>query len=50
MVCLKRIKDDKNFLDQSLMEIYVLDYLSQQGKSAEHNFLQLYEHFYHNAG
>jgi hypothetical protein len=47
-MCLKKIKDDKNFLDQSLMEIYVLKYLNMSGKHSDHNFLMLSEYFYLN--
>jgi len=44
----KKIKDDKNFLDQSLMEIYVLNYLNEMGRHNEHNFLAMVEYFYLN--
>ena len=48
LFCIKKIKDDKNFVDQSLTEIYVLDYLKKTGDPAKNNFLDLYEYFYFN--
>jgi len=47
-VCVKRIKDDKQFFDQSLQEIYILNYIAQNGKSNEDNFLQMMDCFYLN--
>lgn len=46
--CIKKIKDDKNFLDQSLSEIYILDYLKKTGDPVKHNFLDIHEYFYYN--
>lgn len=46
--CMKRIKDNKNFLDQSLMEIYILDYLGKSGNPHKHNILDVHEYFYFN--
>lgn len=46
--CIKKIKDDKNFLDQSLMEIYVLDYLGKSGNPHKNNILDVHEYFYFN--
>lgn len=48
LFCIKKIKDDKNFLDQSLSEVYVLDYLRKTGDSVRHRFLELHEYFYFN--
>ena len=48
LFCVKKIKDDKNFLDQSLSEIYVLDYLKKTGDALKHRFLDLHEFFYFN--
>lgn len=47
-VCVKRIKDDKQFFDQSLQEIYILNYIAQNGRSNEDNFLQMLDCFYLN--
>lgn len=47
-VSIKRIKDDKSYFDQSLGEIYVLDYLKKQGNPQKHCFLDLQESFYFN--
>ena len=48
LFCIKKIKDDKNFLDQSLTEIYILDYLRKTGDPVKHHFLDLHEYFYFN--
>lgn len=48
LLCVKKIKDDKNFLDQSLSEIYVLDYLKKNGDALKFRFLDLHEFFYFN--
>ena len=48
LFCIKKIKDDKNFLDQSLTEIYILDYLRKTGDPSKNNFLDLHEYFYFN--
>lgn len=48
LFCIKKIKDDKNFLDQSLTEIYILDYLRKTGDPIKHHFLDLHEYFYFN--
>lgn len=47
-VSIKKIKDDKTFFDQSLNEIYVLDYLKKCGPPNKYNFLDLQEAFYYN--
>lgn len=46
-VCLKVIKNNKDFLDQSLDEIKLLRYINAVGDPDEHNVLRLYEYFYH---
>ena len=48
LFCAKKIKDDKNFLDQSLSEVYVLDYLRKTGDPTRNRFLDLHEYFYFN--
>lgn len=47
-VSIKRIKDDKAYFDQSLGEIYVLDYLKKGGNPHKNNFLDFHEAFYFN--
>ena len=47
-VSVKRIKDGKSYFDQSLNEIFVLDYLKKNGSPQKHNFLDLHESFYFN--
>lgn len=49
-VSIKMIKNDKNYLDQSLGEIYILHYLKKCGSSSKYNFLELKEAFYYNVG
>jgi hypothetical protein len=41
------IKNNKDFLDQSLDEIKLLRYINAVGDPDEHNVLRLYEYFYH---
>lgn len=45
---IKRIKDDKRYLDQSLTEIYVLYQLARRGDPTDQNFLHLTDFFYLN--
>lgn len=47
-VVIKRIKDDKRYLDQSLTEIYVLYQLARRGDPTDQNFLHLTDFFYLN--
>jgi len=47
MVCLKIIKNDKDFFDQSLDEIKLLKLISVNGDVDEKNCLRLYDFFYH---
>ncbi|WOL06328.1 hypothetical protein Cni_G15060 [Canna indica] len=46
-VCLKIIKNDKDFFDQSLDEIKLLKYVNKHDPSDEHHLLCLYDYFYH---
>eukprot|EP01114_Cavostelium_apophysatum_P014224 TRINITY_DN3637_c0_g1_i1.p1 TRINITY_DN3637_c0_g1~~TRINITY_DN3637_c0_g1_i1.p1 ORF type:complete len:849 (+),score=219.09 TRINITY_DN3637_c0_g1_i1:168-2549(+) len=46
-VCVKIIKNNKEFLDQSLDEIRLLQYINSAGNADEKNVLQLYDYFYH---
>lgn len=43
---IKRIKDDKRYVDQSLTEIYVLQQLSRRGDPNAQNFVGLVDFFY----
>lgn len=45
---IKKIKDNKNFVDQSIFEIYILSYLKKKGNHNRYNFLDLIEFFYYN--
>lgn len=46
-VCLKIVKNNKDFVDQSLDEIKLLRYINAQGSADEHNVLRLRDYFYH---
>ncbi|KAL1217839.1 putative dual specificity protein kinase YAK1 [Cardamine amara subsp. amara] len=46
-VCLKIIKNDKDFFDQSLDEIKLLKHVNKHDPADEHNILRLYDYFYH---
>ncbi|KAL0487639.1 dual specificity tyrosine-phosphorylation-regulated kinase [Acrasis kona] len=46
LVCVKIIKNNKDFFDQSLDEIKLLRYINSHGDPDEHNVVQLYEYFY----
>ncbi|XP_010534602.1 PREDICTED: probable serine/threonine protein kinase IRE3 isoform X2 [Tarenaya hassleriana] len=46
-ICLKIIKNDKDFFDQSLDEIKLLKYVNKHDPSDEHHILRLYDYFYH---
>jgi len=46
-VCIKIIKNNKEFLDQSLDEIRLLQYINSQGDADQKNVLQLFDYFYH---
>ncbi|KAK3138532.1 hypothetical protein QOZ80_5AG0370180 [Eleusine coracana subsp. coracana] len=45
-VCLKIIKNDKDFFDQSLDEIKLLKYVNKYDPEDEHHVLRLYDYFY----
>jgi len=47
MVCMKIIKNDKDFLDQSIDEIKLLKYINVNGDVDKHNVLRLEDYFYH---
>lgn len=47
MVCMKIIKNDKDFLDQSLDEIKLLKYININGDVDANCVLHLYDYFYH---
>ncbi|KAK6786460.1 hypothetical protein RDI58_014985 [Solanum bulbocastanum] len=46
-VCLKIIKNDKDFFDQSLDEIKLLKLVNKNDPCDEHHILRLYDYFYH---
>ncbi|XP_028793454.1 dual specificity tyrosine-phosphorylation-regulated kinase 4-like isoform X1 [Neltuma alba] len=46
-VCLKIIKNDKDFFDQSLDEIKLLKLVNKNDPADEHHILRLYDYFYH---
>ncbi|KAK7372493.1 hypothetical protein VNO80_05873 [Phaseolus coccineus] len=46
-VCLKIIKNDKDFFDQSLDEIKLLKLVNKGDPADEHHILRLYDYFYH---
>lgn len=46
-VCLKVIKNNKDFVDQSLDEIKLLRYINAQGDADAHHVLRLRDYFYH---
>eukprot|EP00607_Mallomonas_marina_P010090 CAMPEP_0182419856 /NCGR_PEP_ID=MMETSP1167-20130531/4210_1 /TAXON_ID=2988 /ORGANISM="Mallomonas Sp, Strain CCMP3275" /LENGTH=785 /DNA_ID=CAMNT_0024594991 /DNA_START=38 /DNA_END=2392 /DNA_ORIENTATION=- len=45
-VCLKVIKNNKDFFDQSLDEIKLLQYINSMGDADRHNVLKLVDYFY----
>lgn len=45
--CLKIIKNDKDFFDQSLDEIKLLKLVNKHDPADLHHFLRLYDYFYH---
>lgn len=47
MVCMKIIKNEKDFFDQSLDEIKLLKYINVNGDVEENCVLRLYDYFYH---
>ncbi|KAF8086119.1 hypothetical protein N665_0634s0005 [Sinapis alba] len=46
-VCLKIIKNDKDFFDQSLDEIKLLKHVNKHDPADDHHILRLYDYFYH---
>ncbi|KAF5193847.1 Dyrk-family kinase pom1 [Thalictrum thalictroides] len=46
-VCLKIIKNDKDFFDQSLDEIKLLKFVNKHDPADENHILRLYDYFYH---
>uniref|UniRef100_A0ACD5U2K4 Uncharacterized protein n=1 Tax=Avena sativa TaxID=4498 RepID=A0ACD5U2K4_AVESA len=46
-VCLKIIKNDKDFFDQSLDEIKLLKFVNKHDPADEHHILRLYDFFYY---
>lgn len=46
-VCLKIIKNDKDFFDQSLDEIKLLKFVNKHDPGDKHHILRLYDYFYH---
>ncbi|KAK8925922.1 Serine/threonine-protein kinase AFC3 [Platanthera zijinensis] len=46
-VCLKIIKNDKDFFDQSLDEIKLLKYVNKNDPSDQCHLVRLYDYFYH---
>ena len=47
-MCLKKIKPEPAYFDQSLTEIHVLEYLKKHGCPRKRHFIEIYEHFYYN--
>lgn len=46
-VCLKIIKNDKDFFDQSLDEIKLLKFVNKYDPDDDHHILRLYDYFYY---
>lgn len=46
-VCIKVIKNTKDFFDQCLDEVKLLRYIVHKGNPDEHNVLKLYDYFYY---
>jgi serine/threonine protein kinase len=47
MVCVKIIKNNKDFFDQSLDEVMLLDYLRQHDPDDSHHVVHIIDYFYH---
>lgn len=47
LVCLKIIKNNKDYFDQSLDEIKLLSYINNADPMDEHGLLRLYDYFYY---
>ena len=46
-VCMKIIKNNQDFFDQSLDEITLLKHIHTHDPADEHHLLRLYDYFYH---
>ena len=46
-VCVKIIKNNKDFFDQSLDEIKLLKYVNKHDPADKHHILRLYDYFYY---
>ncbi len=46
-VCLKIIKNDKDFFDRSLDEIKLLKLVNRNDPADEHHILRLFDYYYH---
>lgn len=46
-VCMKIIKNNKDFFDQSLDEIKLLKFINKHDPGDNHHVLRLYDYFYH---
>jgi serine/threonine protein kinase len=46
-VCMKIIKNNKDFFDQSLDEIKLLKYVNKHDPADRYHILHLYDYFYH---
>jgi len=46
-VCMKIIKNNKDFFDQSLDEIKLLKYINKNDPGDKHHLLRLFDYFYH---
>ena len=49
LVCLKIVSNNKDYFDQSLDEIKLLQYISEADPHDEHHLLRLYDYFYYKA-
>lgn len=47
MICIKVIKNNKDYFDQSIDEIKLLRYINANGEPDEKNFLRIYDYFYY---
>lgn len=47
MICIKIIKNNKDYFDQSIDEIKLLRYINANGDPDDMNFLRIYDYFYY---
>ena len=47
LVCLKIVNNNKDYFDQSLDEIKLLQYINEADPHDEHNLLRLFDYFYY---